>query len=106
MTDRRFHVGETFEIPPLQYRCVRGKKGPDDIRLEWRWTTEWRPAELDHVALIVDAIADNENILYPLPASGGGKVWVFVRSALKDGWRQARNDLHIERARRDERRAS
>ena len=101
MSDRRFHVGETFDIPPMQYRLVRGRKGPDDIRLEWRWCTDWRPAELDHVALIVDVVADNENVLYPLPAAGGGKTWAFVRSAFKDGWLKARHDLHLERARRD-----
>jgi hypothetical protein len=104
--DRRFHDGDTFDIPPMQYRIVRGKKGPNDLRLDWRWTTDWRPVELDHVGLIVDAIADNENVLYPPPARGGGKVWSFVRDALKLGWLKARHDLHLERAERDERRAS
>ena len=105
MTGRRFHDGETFEIPPLQYRLVRGRKGPDDLRLDWRWVTDWRPVELDHVALIVDAIADNENILYPPPAAGGGKVYQLVRQALREGWRKARHDLHLERMQRDEREA-
>jgi hypothetical protein len=105
VTERRFHVGETFEIPPMQYRCVRGAKHPDDIRLDWRWMTEWRPVELDHVALIVDALADNENVLYPPPAAGGAKVVQFVLCALRQGWQQARHDLHLERMRRDEREA-
>ncbi len=102
--DRRFHAGETFEVPPMEYRLVCGRKGPDDLVLEWRWATVWRPVELDHVALIVDVIADNENVLYPPPAAGGGKVLAFVKTALRHGWRQARHDLHLERARRDERR--
>lgn len=102
--ERRFHDGDVFDIPPMQYRIVRGKKGPEDLRLDWRWTTDWRPVELDHVAIIVDAIADNENVLYPPPASGGAKTWRFVQTAFKFGWRRARNDLHLERANRDERR--
>jgi hypothetical protein len=101
--ERRFRLGDTFEIAPMQYRLVRGSKHPDDLRLDWRWTTEWRPVELDHVALIVDAIADNENVLYPPPAAGGAKVVQFVIAALRHGWRTARHDLHLERARRQER---
>jgi hypothetical protein len=104
--ERRFHVGDTFTIPPLEYRCVRGRKSPADLVLEWRHVGEWRPVELDHVAIIVDAIADNERELYPPPAAGGGKVYAFVRTALRDGWRAARDGLHRERAARDERRAS
>jgi hypothetical protein len=99
MTERRFHEGDQFEIPPFQYRVVRGSKAPDDLRLDWRWQTEWRPVELDHVFLIVDAIADNENVIRPSPQSGGGKVYAAVVTALRYGWRKARHDLHLERAR-------
>ena len=101
--ERRFHVGESFTIPPLEYRCVRGRKGPRDVRLEWRHIGEWRPVELDHVALILDAIADNERELYPPPAKGNAKVVAFVRLAFGKGWRAARDELHRERAARDER---
>lgn len=87
----------------MQYRCRSGRKGNDDLVLEWRHVDEWRPVELDHVAIIVDAIADNENVLYPPPAAGGGKVFAFVRTALRDGWRTARHDLHRERGRKAER---
>ena len=106
-TGRRFHAGDTFRIPPMDYRLERGKKGPDDLRLDWRYHDDqgrispWRPVELDHVALIVDAIADNENVLYPLPASGGAYVWRFVRTAFKDGWHKARHDLHLQRMCKD-----
>ena len=90
----------------MQYRLVRGRKGPNDLVLQWRYLGDWRPVELDHVAVIVDAIADNENVLYPPPARGGAKVYGFVRQALKDGWRPAVHDLHLERgnaqARREE----
>jgi hypothetical protein len=107
--DRRFSAGFTCSIPPFDYRLIPGKKGPDDLRLEWRWNDEgrvspWRPVELDHVFLIVDAIADNENYLYPHPAAGGDYVRRFVMAALRDGWRQARYDLHLQRMQKDERR--
>jgi hypothetical protein len=87
----------------MQYRLRFGTKGVDDLKLEWRHVSDWRPVELDHVALIVDAIADNENVLYPPPAAGGGKVWAFVRCAFRDGWLVARCQLHEERARKAER---
>lgn len=104
--DRRFHEGDTFVIPPMEYRIVRGRKGPADLRVDWRHISEWRPVELDHVGLIVDAIADNENVLYPPPAAGGAYVWRFLRTALRDGWATARDQLHRERAARAERQAS
>jgi hypothetical protein len=105
--ERRFSADETFRIPPMEYRLVTGRKGPGDLRLDWRWNDEgrvspWRPVELDHVFLIVDAIADNENYLYPLPAAGGDYVRRFVVAALRNGWVQARHDLHLERMRKDE----
>jgi hypothetical protein len=101
--DRRFHEGELIDLPPMQYRLVHGTKGPEDLRLDWRYVTEWRPVELEHAALIVDAIADNENILYPPPAAGGGKVWAFMRCAFRDGWTVARWRLHEERANKADR---
>src|SRR5262249_35000282 len=68
MTERRFRAGDTFRIPPMEYRLQLGKKGAQDLRLDWRYSDDqgrispWRPVELDHVALILDAIADNENV--------------------------------------------
>jgi hypothetical protein len=105
---RRFQAGFSYHLPPMDYRLVPGRKGPRDLRLDWRYNDDsgrispWRPVELDHVFLIVDAIADNENDLYPPPASGGGYVFRFVKLALKEGWRQARHDLHLERKEKDE----
>lgn len=110
--ERRFHAGDEFHIPPMDYRCVSGKKGPGDVRFDWRWhdtegrISPWRPVELDHVALIVDVIADNENYLYPPPAAGGAYVFRFVKTALKEGWRKARHDLHLQRMQKDMRRCA
>jgi len=103
---RRFHAGEMFRIPPMEYRIVNGKKGSGDLRLDWRYSDKgrispWRPVELDHVALIVDAIADNENYLYPFPAAGGAYVFKFVKTALRDGWNKARHDLQLQRMQKD-----
>jgi hypothetical protein len=104
---RRFRAGDTFRIPPMEYRIVSGNKAPGDLRLDWRYSDQdgrispWRPVELDHVALIVDVIADNENYLYPPPAAGGAYVVRFVRTAFKDGWRTARHDLHLQRMQKD-----
>jgi len=105
MTERRFHEGEQFEIGNVQYRVVRGKKGPDDLRIDRRFATDWQPVTLDDTFLILDFIADNENVLYPPPAKGGAKVLEAVKIALQFGWRRARHDLHLERQLRDERRA-
>jgi hypothetical protein len=105
--ERRFQAGEAYRIPPMEYRIVNGKKGPGDLRLDWRYSDDegrispWRPVELDHVALIVDVIADNENYLYPPPAAGGAYVVRFVRTAFKEGWRKARHDLHLQRMQKD-----
>jgi hypothetical protein len=66
----------------------------------WGYLGEWRPVELDHVALILDAIADNERELYPPPAAGNAYVTRFVRVVFRDGWRAARDELHRQRAER------
>jgi hypothetical protein len=106
-TSRRFHAGDTFRIPPMDYRLVQGKKGTGDLRLDWRYNDDcgrvspWRPVELDHVALILDAIADNENYLYPPPAAGGAYVTRFVRTTFREGWSKARAELHLQRMQKD-----
>lgn len=103
MIERRFEAGQTFTIGQLQYRIERGDKHPDDLRLDWRYCGDWQPVVLDHVALIVDMIADNENILYPPPAAGGDYVRRYVIKALREGWRAAVVELHTQRARKADR---
>jgi hypothetical protein len=108
--NRRFSAGATYRIPPMDYRLVSGRKGAGDLRLDWRWHDDdgrispWRPVELDHVALILDAIADNENYLYPPPAAGGAYVTKFVRTVFREGWAKARTELHLQRMQKDMRR--
>jgi hypothetical protein len=99
---RRFKSGEQFQHDGIWYRLVPGRKGRGDLRLEWASAGfPWRPVTLDHVAIIVDAIADNENVLYPPPAAGGGYVWKFLRQVLREGWRPAVHDLQLQRDRKN-----
>lgn len=100
--ERRFRDGQHFEFGDVEYRIVRGRKGPDDLRLDRRFHSRWVPVTLDDTFLVVDVIADNENVLFPPPASGGGKVWKALKTALQYGWHRARHDLQLERMRRDE----
>jgi hypothetical protein len=101
---RRFQNGDTFTIGNVEYRITCGAKGPDDLRLDWRFATTWQPVVLDHVALILDCIGENEDLLYPPPAKGSAYVHEFVMRARREGWRKAVARLQIERANRDERR--
>lgn len=101
---RRFKAGDQFRVEDIWYRLVPGHKGPDDLRLEWASAGfAWRPVTLDHVGIIVDAIGDNENVLYPPPASGNAKVVKFVRQVFAEGWRKAVYDLQVERDHRHHR---
>lgn len=102
-TERRFHAGDTFNIDGVDYRVVKGKKAIDDLRLDWWQAGSWRPVTLDHAALIVDMIAENEDVLYPPPRFKGGQmVMEFVQRARKHGWGAARSTLHQQRANKAE----
>lgn len=101
--ERRFRAGGPFKVDGIWYRLIQGEKGPDDLRLDWyvpngdSQKLAWRPVTLDHVFLIVDAIADNENYLFEWPAAGGDYVRRYVMKALKEGYRKAIYDLQMER---------
>lgn len=103
----RFHDGDRLRIPgpgfDIEYRVVQGTKAADDLRLDWRIVTPYQAVCLDHVALIVDAIYENEDRLYPAPEyRGGGKVLAYVLGAVKHGHLWARHNLYLERQNRDE----
>lgn len=105
---RRLREG-IVQLPPMEYRLVRGRKGPGDLRLDWRWadrycTSEWRPVELDHVFLIADVIARIEDVTHPYPQRGGGLTFAFIKAVRTRGWRQVRHDLHLQRMEKDQRR--
>jgi hypothetical protein len=106
---RRMKFAERFPSEEELAHAV-SQFGSWHLRLDWRYHDDkgrispWRPVELDHVAIIVDVIADNENYLYPPPAAGGAYVFRFVKTALRDGWSKARHDLHLQRMQKDMRR--
>jgi hypothetical protein len=103
MNPRRFNAGDQFEIDGVNYRVVKGRKAVEDLRLDWWQDGRWRPVTLDHVGLIVDMIAENENVLYPPPRfKGGGMVIQFCMTAHREGWHAARNLLHQQRANKAE----
>lgn len=100
---RRFKAGDQFKVDGVYYRIVHGDKAPDDLRLDWSGpgpVRAWRPVSLEHVAIIIDAIGENENFLFPPPHAGEGKVWQFLLKVRREGWRQANHDLNLERDRR------
>jgi hypothetical protein len=99
MSDRRYRVGQAFHRDGLHYRIVAGHKAPGDQRLEWRVDGEWIPVSLEHVALVLAVIAENEAHLYP-HGSGNGKVVTFATTAIRHGHAEANYWLAIERARK------
>ena len=103
MTDRRYHIGQRWSRDGIHYRIVAGDKpvecGEEDHRLEWTINGLWIPVSLEHVALILSVIGENENVLYP-HGSGNGKVMTFASQAIRYGHEQANYWLQIERARK------
>lgn len=71
----------------MQFRLVPGSKHADDLRLDWRYVSQWQPVTLDVVALILDAVAENENVLYPPDHGCKGNAYVveFAKRAIRDG---------------------
>jgi hypothetical protein len=107
VTERRFSDGDVFDIPPMQFRIVQGNKRPvageTDLRIEWRHVAPWQPVTLDHVALVLDAVAENEDIaLFPprLGFKGNAYVVEFCNRAIRYGHGPARCWLQETRARR------
>jgi hypothetical protein len=99
MTGRRYRVGQAFHRDGVHYRIVAGHKSPADQRLEWRVNGEWIPVSLEHVALVLAIIGENEAHLYD-HASGNGKVVKFAMTAIRYGHAEANYWLAMERARK------
>ena len=107
MTERRFSAGQVFDIPPMQFRIVEGRKQPVagevDLVLQWRHVAPWQSVTLDHVALVLDMVAENEDVaLFPprLGFKGNAYVVEFAKRAIRDGHGPARCWLQETRARR------
>lgn len=81
MTERRFSAGQVFDIPPMQFRIVEGRKQPVagevDLVLQWRHVAPWQSVTLDHVALVLDMVAENEDVaLFPPRLGFKGNAYV------------------------------
>jgi hypothetical protein len=103
---RRFQACDPFPVDGIWYRIRTGSKGTGDLRLDWYVPSgpdqkaAWRPVSLEHAALHVDFIHDNENVIHPPPEAGGAYVLKFLRQVFSEGWRQANHDLHLQRNRK------
>lgn len=100
---RRFYAGWADNVGGVEFRCVQGKKHPDDLKLEWLWGDEWVPLTLDVVFLAVDMICENEDVLYPYPAKGGQYTLDAVKAARIRGWHYAVELLHRQRGEKQRR---
>ena len=102
MSDRRFHAGDCIDVPPMQYRVVPGRKQADDLLLQWRYVGPWESVTLDQCAVILDAIAENEDALYPPERGYQGNAYVvkFCKMAIAEGHGRARYWLQHARARK------
>jgi hypothetical protein len=99
MSQRRYRAGQRFTRDGVHYRIVAGVKGPDDLRLEWRVEGRWLPVSMEHAALHVAVMGDNEVFLYP-HGSGYGKLLGFLHIAARYGHQAAVERLRLERCRK------
>ena len=97
MTGRRWRDGWSRRIDGISFRIVRGRKGPNDLRLDWYVDGQWRPIHMRIAALLTDFFYENEDVLYPPPAKGGQKILDYLRWAAKNGWEKAEAGLRAER---------
>ncbi len=103
MSNTVFEIGKEYPVGYTTFRVVRGCKGPTDLRLDhWR-DGGWMPVVLDETFFIVDFICQNEDRLYPPPASGGNYTMGALWTAKRKGWRAAVDALHRERKTKQER---
>lgn len=100
---RRWPAGRVETIRGVRFRTVKGDKSPDDVRLEWFVSGRWSPVYLDPVFAIVDAICENEDVLYPHPHRGGEETLDYLRTARIRGWEIALDRLRQARANKVER---
>lgn len=95
---RRWQVGEPFEVDGLRWRVVKGKKSPDDLRLEHLTPNGWRPTAMAMLFMLADFWYENEDLLYPKPRYQGADYLLReVTRAAKQGWQVAQAKLQKEK---------
>jgi hypothetical protein len=98
---RRWAPGQVIDdnAMPL-FRCVPGSKGQRDLRLEWFVRGAWRAVPMAAGLVMADFFFENENVLFPWPAKGGGMYLGAVTEAARKGWMPVAARLADERAAR------
>lgn len=100
IVERRWQPRPWFEVDGLWFKVERGKKAPDDLRLdilaayrdEETGLVEARalPVSMSFSAILADFFYENENVLYPPPRFKGGKRHSqHMALAEQQGWEVA-----------------
>lgn len=107
VSERRWKAGARGTVSGIPFRVVEGRKGPDDLMLQFYVATpnggEWRAVGMDIGFLLADFLPENEDFLYPDAArsriAGGGDYYLSeCWHARKHGWLSAKQKLVRERA--------
>lgn len=96
MTGRRWEVGMDFWVDNVRYRTVRGRKAPDDIRLDWYVAGDWHPVGMETPFLHTDFFFENEDVIYKPPYQGGRFFTRRLGVAAVLGYERAQEVLRFE----------
>jgi hypothetical protein len=97
-TTQRFAAGQRFRFGKFEVRIERGRKSPDDLRIDVR-CTDWHAIGFEELGLLADALYENEHRLYrpSLGYEGGEKLLSYIRSAVRHGYEKAATELRLEK---------
>ena len=93
-------AGRLFDTEDgLRCRIVPGVKKDGDLVLEIESAGQWRRVKFASVALFVEFLYRNEELLYPSSDGhlGGEKVMRFLRETLRVGHEQSSRNLEWEK---------
>jgi hypothetical protein len=106
VSNRRWKPME-FELDGLKWRVVKGRKSPDDLRLEHMTPRGWRPTAMALLFMLTDFWYENEDLLYPKPRYQGAEYLLrAVRRAAVNGFQSEVEKLNGEKQRKREREAT
>lgn len=101
-----FAPGQTGGIGGVSWRLVRGRKHPEDIRLDIL-VPDWTALTMGFCGFASEVFYWNENILFPPPHLRGGAMYLdFLKDAAYNGWEQANEKLQAQRRAAAARRAA